>query len=51
MPDNQVMILVVFHGILAWFEWMYLSFEDILEFIVSNDVAEEQLLLELPILI
>ena len=30
---------------------MYLSFEDILEFIVSNDVAEEQLLLELAILI
>ena len=30
---------------------MYLSFEDILEFIVSNDVADEQLLFELVILI
>ena len=47
----ELLFLLFVHGILAWFEWMYLSFEDILEFMVSNDVAEEQLLLELGILI
>ena len=51
MPENKVIIFEGSHGILAWFEWMYLSFEDILEFKVSNDVAEEQLLLEFAILI
>ena len=41
MPENQVIIFEGSHGILAWVEWMYLSLEDILEFMVSNDVAEE----------